>query len=102
MYAFDIYSISLVIAKGGIATIAMAAMIVLLVLKFGLLATGVLIVMVVVALYGVDHWLRTRKKSNSVRSEIRKALRGVGSMGTIIALSVLLVVLLFVMTVLSV
>jgi hypothetical protein len=102
MYAFDIYGASLVIAKGGIATIAMAAIIVLLVLKFGLLATGVLIVMVVVALYGVDHWLRSREKPDSVRAEIRRALRGAGSMGTIILLSILLVVLLFVMTVISV
>lgn len=102
MYAFDIYSISLVVAKGGIATIAMAAIIILLVLKFGLLATGVLIIMVVVALYGVDHWLRSREKPDSVRAEIRRALKGAGSMGTIILLSILLVVLLFFMTVLSV
>jgi hypothetical protein len=102
MHAFDAYNIAIVIVKGGISAIAMAAIIVLLVIKFGFLATGVLIVIVVTVIYAVDHWLKSREKPGSFRAEVRKYVQKAGSVGTIIMLSILLVVLLFVMTFISV
>jgi uncharacterized membrane protein YidH (DUF202 family) len=97
MHAFDIYSVAIVIAKGGIATLAMAAIIVLLIVKVGLLATIFLIAIVILLLYGYNRWARSREKAESLRGEIRKNIQKAGSGGMILLLSIALVVLLFVM-----
>lgn len=102
MQTFDVYSVALIIAKGGIATLAMAAVIVMMTLKFGPLATGALVVMVIAILYAVNRWLRSREKPGSVRAELRKQVQKFGSMGAIIMLSLTLVILLFVMAFLSI
>jgi hypothetical protein len=97
MRTFDSYKLAVVIAKAGAMVIAMAAVIVLLAVKFGILATALLIAIAVTALYAIDHWLKSREKPESFRSEVRKYVQGVGNTGTILILSIILVVLLFVM-----
>jgi len=97
MHAFDIYSIAIVIAKGGIAMVAMAAMIVLLAIKVGILATVLIVAMVVLCLWTVNQWLRSREKVGSIGGEMRKYVQKSGSMGTVVLLSIVLVVLLFIM-----
>lgn len=102
MHAFDVYSVAIVIAKGGIATLAMAAIIVLLVIKVGLLATVLLITIVILLLYGYSRWAKSREKAESLRGEIKKNLQKAGGIGTILMLSIALVALLFVMMVVGV
>jgi small-conductance mechanosensitive channel len=97
MHAFDIYSVAIVIAKGGIAVLAMAAVMVLLVLKVGVLATMLLVIVVILLLYAYNQWVRSREKDKSIRGEIRKYVQKSGSIGMILLLSISLVVLLFVM-----
>jgi hypothetical protein len=99
MQAFNAYSVAIVIAKGGIAALAMAGAIVVLVLKFGLIAATLLIVIAVSILWGINHWLKSREKPESVRAEVSKNLQKAGSMGMIVMLSIALVVLIFVMIV---
>ncbi len=98
MHAFDVYDIALIIAKAGIATIAMAAIIVLLVIKVGVLATALLIIITVTVLYAVSTWLKSQEKPGTMRAEVRKYIRKTGGVGTVIILSLALVLLLFGMT----
>ena len=100
MHAFDVYSVAIVIAKGGIATLAMAAIIILLVIKVGILATILLIAIVIMLLYAYNRWTKSRERAESLRGEIKKNIQKAGSMGTIVMLSIALVALLFVMLVL--
>lgn len=97
MQAFNAYNIAIVIAKGGIAAIAMAGVLVVLVLKFGILTAVLLVVMAVAILWAINHWLKSREKPESLRAEIRKNVQKAGSMGSIIMLSIALVALIFVM-----
>jgi hypothetical protein len=99
MQTFDPYGVAIIIAKGGITAISMAAVIILSVLKVGIVATALLVVIAVLFLWAINHWLKAREKAGSVRDEIRKYVQKSGSMGTIVLLSILLVVLLFVMIV---
>lgn len=94
MHTFDVYSIAIVIAKGGITATAMAAIIVLLVLKVGILATALLILIVIVFLWGLNHWLNHREKVGTIR-EIRRYVQKSGSVGSVVMLSIALVVVLF-------
>lgn len=98
MHAFDISTLAITIAKGGIAAIAMAAIIVLLVLKIGFFATLIIIAIVILIAWALDLWLRSREKPGGIRSEVQKYVQKSGSVGTILLLSILLVILLFIMT----
>jgi|GEM_PF-7096634 len=97
MHAFDISMIAITIAKGAIATVATAVVIILLVLKVGILATALLVAIVVLIAWAVDIWLRSRKKPAGVRAQMYKIVQRSGSFGMILMLSILLVALLFVM-----
>lgn len=97
MDTFDIYSMAVVIAKFGIATVAIAGVIVLLVLKLGVLAAAILVLLAILVLWALNHWLRSRERPGSIKTEIRHYIRKSGSIGSIIMLSILLVALLFVM-----
>jgi len=97
MHAFNVYDLAIVIAKAGITTIAMAAIIILLTVKFGIVATILLIAITIILLYTVDRWLKSREKPGSFRADVRKYVQKAGSVGTIVMLSIALVVLLFVM-----
>lgn len=97
MQAFNIYSIARVIVRWGIVAIAMAAIIVLLVIKVGYVATALLIAITVILLWAMNHWLKSREKTHSAQAEIRKYIEKSGNVGTIIVLSITLVVLLFLM-----
>lgn len=97
MDTFDIYSMAIVIAKGGIAAVAMAAIIILLTLKVGIIATILVITGVVLCLWTANRWLRSQEKAMNIRGEIHKYAQKFGSMGMIIVLSGILVVLLFAM-----
>jgi 4-hydroxybenzoate polyprenyltransferase len=97
MQAFNVYSIATVIARGGIAAVAMAAIIVLMVMKVGVLPTFLLITIVIALLWAFNHWMKSREKPESFRGEIRKYIQKSGSVGSVIMLSIALAVLLFVM-----
>lgn len=97
MQAFNIFSVALVIAKWGIVTIAMAAIIVLMVIKVGIIATALLIAITVLLLWAMNRWLKSREKAHSAQAEVRKYIEKSGGVGTIILLSIILVVLLFLM-----
>ena len=97
MHTFDISSVALIIAKAGISVAAMAAVIVLLVIKIGILASITLVAIVILVAWAIDVWLKSRKTSNSVRSEVRKVVQKSGNIGVMLALSILLAVLLFIM-----
>lgn len=100
MQTFDAYPIAIVIAKGGIAAISMAAVIVLMVIKVGIVATASLVVIVVLFAWAVNHWLRSREKVGTIR-QITKVVEKSGSIATVVMLSIVLVVLLFLMIVLQ-
>lgn len=95
MHAFDVYTVALIIAKGGIAALFMAAIIVLLSVKVGILATAMLIAIVITMLWGVNHWLKSQEKTRSIRGEIQKYVQKSGSVGSILLLSIALATLLF-------
>lgn len=97
MHAFDVYGIAIVIAKGGIATITMATIIIILVIKFGLIVTAFLVSGVVLTLWAINHWLSSLQKPGSLRAEMHKFFQNAGGVGTIITLSIVLVVLIFLM-----
>lgn len=97
MQAFNIFSVALVIAKWGIVAIAMAAIIVLMVIKVGIIATALLIAITVLLLWAMNRWLKSREKAHSAQAEVRKYIEKSGGVGTIILLSIILVVLLFLM-----
>jgi hypothetical protein len=96
MQAFDPYSIAIAITKGGIATLATAVVIVLLIEKLGFEATVTVLIMVIIVAWTANRWLRSREKVGIVR-EARKYLQRGGSVGSVIALSVLLAFVLFVL-----
>ncbi|MDB5184119.1 MAG: hypothetical protein JWO07_800 [Candidatus Saccharibacteria bacterium] len=99
MQAFDPYTIAVIIAKGGIATISMAVVIVLLVTKVGPTATAALLVAVILVAWAVNHWLKSREKVGTIK-EIRTYIQKSGSIGSVVVLSIALVVLLFIMVML--
>lgn len=97
MHTFDITSVAVTIAKGGISVVAMAAIIVLLVIKVGLIATILFITIVILMAWAMNVWLRSREKPGDVRDQIRKYVLKSGSVGMVLLLSIILVALLFVM-----
>jgi hypothetical protein len=64
MIAFDPYSIAMTVVKGAMAIIGMAIAIIILVLKLGVVATGLILVTAVLLLWAVNHWLRQRDSSS--------------------------------------
>lgn len=99
MHAFNVYSLATLIVKAGVTTIAMAAIVVLLVVKVGIFATTLLVLICLILLWTLNQWLRRREKAGGLRQEIRKYTQRAGSAGTVVLLSIALVVLLFVMIV---
>jgi hypothetical protein len=97
MQAFDVYSIAFVIAKWGIAAVAMAVIIVLLSLKVGIIATALLIMIVITLLWGVNIYLKSREKPDDLRVKVQRVFEKSGSIGTVILLAIALAVVIFIM-----
>jgi hypothetical protein len=99
MQAFDSYGIAVVITKGGIATLSMAAIIVLLSVKIGVPATFLIIISVILVTWAANKWVRSHEKGTL--REARVIAQKAGSMGAVLALSVTLVILLVVLAVIK-
>lgn len=87
------------VARGFVTVIAMAAVIVLLVVKVGILATLFLLIMVIVTLWAFNRLLRQISKTE-MKAAIRRYVQlGAGNTSSILLLSIGLVVVLFLLVV---
>lgn len=97
MHAFNAYNIAIIIVKFAVAAIAMGAIEVIMVMKFGVLAAALLTVLVVLIAWAFNHWLKSKEEAHNIIGETRKFIANAGSAGTVVLLTIALVVVIFVM-----
>ncbi|MDB5176899.1 MAG: hypothetical protein JWN75_567 [Candidatus Saccharibacteria bacterium] len=101
MQSYDIRSVANIIARGLVTVVAIAIMIILSTIKIGLLVTLVVVGIVIVLLWAINRLLRQISKTE-VTATIRKYTQlGGGNTGSILLLSIALVVVLFLATLLQ-
>lgn len=100
MHEFDSYGLAITIAKTGLLVLGTAALMVMSVIKLGFIATVFLIAIAILVIWLVSSIIKMIQHTKIIQS-VRKAISRSGNTGSVLMLSIALVVVLFIMTLVS-